>query len=263
MTATGTAITAYPTAGDVMKRARAIVNDAYRGGKGVILTDIAPFTVEFLNSALEELQDRLGNSAGEIILTWDNIILTPITPVAINPATQIFVGYDGFFNGTVMVPKPVIPSNVISIKKVWERVTGSNLPFKEMSPVMENLPSINQSNYLQYWEYRQDRLYLTGSTTTEDLRIRGEIRQLDISANDAASLADVQISILASINAMASIVAWHYADARGAMAADKMAAKKEYFIKQIRRRYSRSAQGINYARKPFGDTDYRSVRLPW
>lgn len=247
-----------------MNRARAIVNDAYKQGQGLILTNTAPFTTEFLNAALEELQDRMGNAAAEIVLTWDNIILTPILPVAINPATQIFISYEGFFDGTTMHESPSLPTNIISVKKLEERITGSDLPFLDMGQPMENLPSVNQSAYLNYWEYRGDRIYMIGSTSTEDLRLRGEIRQMPIAAADAPTLNNVQISILASINAMACIVAWHYAKARGAKAAQIMQSEKEYFIKQIRRRYSRRAQGIQYQRRFYGQGgDFRNIRLPW
>jgi hypothetical protein len=262
---TGTTESNYPTVEAVLNRARAIVNDAYKGGAGIILKDTAPFTVQFLNGALEELQDRMGNSAAEIVITYDNIILTPITPVpAINPQTQLWIGYTGFFNGTEVVSKPVLPSNIISIKKVEETQTGSGLPFQPMVQPMEGLPSCNQGPWLRIWEYRGDRIYLTGSTSTEDLRIRGEIRFADISPNDVENFANIQIQILASTEALATLVAYRYARARGAVALTQMKADAEYFIKQIRRRYSRRAQGVQYIRQGYGQSgDIRSPRLPW
>lgn len=110
---------AYPTAEQVMNRARAFVNDSFRGGKGRILTDQAPFTSEYLNSALEELQDLIGNN-GVITLIEDNVILAGITPVAaINPATQVFISYEGYYDGAAMHALPVLPSNMRAILKVW------------------------------------------------------------------------------------------------------------------------------------------------
>ena len=92
-----------------MNRARAFVNDAFRGGAGRILTNQAPFTTEYLNSALEELQDKISNN-GVITLIRDNVILTPITALAtVDPSVQIQVAYNGFYNGSEWVTSPMLP----------------------------------------------------------------------------------------------------------------------------------------------------------
>jgi len=232
-----------------MNRARAIVNDSYRGGAGRILTDTAPFTIEYLNGALEELQDKIGNN-GVITLIKDNVILSPITALAApDPAVQVFVNYQGFFNGVKMIPLPVLPADCISVKKVWERQTGSGLPFQPMTQPMEGLQSCFQGEWLGTWEYRQDAIYMTGSTTTEDLRIRYESRLPVLSSSD--SFADTEIAILASVNALANIVAYQYARARGAPAAQVMQADAEKYMRYIVRRYTRQKQSVPYYRQPY------------
>ena len=254
---------AYPTAEQVMNRARAIVNDAFRGGSGRVLTDSAPMSIEFLNSALEELQDKLDNSSAQIFLIQDNIILTPITALpAPNPATQIFISYNGFFDGTTMQKEPFIPSNVVTILRCWERQTGSGLPFQDMEQAQDGLPSVLQGVWLGAWEYRQDKIYLTGSTQTEDLRVRAATRLEPIGSN--TNLADTQIGILASINALATLVAYHYALARGAQAAQAMKEDAAEQSRYIMRRYSRRAQRIPYNRRGYGESgDLRTTWLPW
>lgn len=245
-----------------MNRARAIGNDAFRGGQGRILTDTAPMTVEYLNSALEELQDKIGTN-GVITLVDDNIILTPITPLAApDPSIQIFISYNGFFDGTKMNQAPFIPANVLTVLKVWERQTGSGLPFKPMDQPEDGLPSISQGIWLGVWEYRKDAIYLTGCTQTEDLRIRAEIKLGTIASG--ANLAQTQIGILASVNALATLVVYHYALARGAQAAQIMKQDAAEHMRYITRRYSRRAQRIPYQRRAYGDSgDRRTVWLPW
>lgn len=245
-----------------MNRARAYVNDAFRGGKGRILTDTAPFTLEYLNGALEELQDVLGNN-GVITLTVDNIILGPIGPLpAPDPAVQIFIGYTGYFDGYVMHNLPVLPSNIVGVKQVWERVVGSGLPFKPMGEPQGPLPSILQGPWLNLWEYRQDSIFMTGSTQTEELRIRGEIRLGSIT--DPNTLVDTQIGILASTNALAKFVAYNYASARGSPGAVMAATDALKFQKYIVKRYTRLKQSINYERMPYGDAgDRRRIWLPF
>lgn len=262
---------AYITAEDVMNRARAFVNDAFRGGAGRILTDTAPFTTEYLNAALEELQDELGNSAAGIILLQDNILLSPIPPLPNpDPSVQVSIGYNGISSIASGVPPipaaplPRIPANIITVEKLWERQLGSGLPFQEMTTPMQNLGSILQGAWLYQWEYRQDAIWLTGSTQVEELRMRGMIRQIPIAAADSSDLDGVQISILASTNALATLVAYNYARARGAAQAQLMQADAKHMTRLIKNRYSRRAQGIQYNRRSYGEAgDRRWVRLPF
>lgn len=243
-----TPTSAYPTAEQIMNRARAYANDSYRQGRGRILTDTAPFSIEYLNGALEELQDKLANNA-VITLIKDNVILGPLTPVSGQPATQIFIGYDGYFDGTAMQSLPVLPSDLRAPQKLWERQVGSNLPFREMTQPQEGLPSYWQSPWLGLWEYRQDRIYFTGSTITEEVRVRYESRLLTLT--DADDFANTEIQILSSVNALAVLVVYHYALARGAPAAANMAADAEKQMRYIVRRYTRRAQSVPYHRKPY------------
>jgi hypothetical protein len=260
--------TPFPTIEQVMNRARAIANDSYRQGKGRILTDDAPFTVEYLNGALEELQDRLRNNA-VISLIQDNIILGPITALAgVNPAIQVAITYNGFFNGTEMVAEPRLPSNLMAPLVISERQIGSGLPFQPMMQPREGLPSCFQNNWLGLWEWRQDGLWFTGSTIDEEIRMRAQIALPIISPNSTASFADTQIAILASINALANLVIYQYARARGAVAAPTMAQDAEKFIKLILNRYTRQAQRVPYRRQPYSaDTGngsgYYGTNLPF
>lgn len=260
---------AYITAEQVMNRARAYANDAFRGGAGRILTDVAPFTVEYLNGALEELQDELGNSAAEIILIQDDILLSPIPALPQpDPSVQVRIGYDGISSiasGVVPIPAatlPRIPANIIAVEKLWERLLGSGLPFQQMTSPMQNLGSVLQGAWLYQWEYRQDAIWLTGSTQVEELRMRGQIRQIPVAPG--ANLANVQISILASTNALATLVVYNYARARGAAQAQLMATDAQKMVRYIKNRYSRRAQGIQYNRRSYGEAgDRRWIRLPF
>jgi|FreactTroBogLake_1042271.scaffolds.fasta_scaffold00786_9 hypothetical protein len=253
----------YPSADKVMNRARAFVNDAFQGGAGRILTNAAPFTVEYLNSSLEELAQRIRNR-GVITLEYDNWILTPITALpAPDPAVQIYVSFGGFFNGYSMVKTPVLPGNCLQVLEVWERQTGSGLPFQPMKPVRP-LSSANQGPYLRNWEFRQDRINMRGSTVTEDLRIRftGSLAQI-APATTENPWSDVTIQILASTNALAKIVAYNYALARGAAAADKMSADADKYTRLITNAYTRQNQRTPARRKQFGQRNIGGVNLPW
>jgi hypothetical protein len=243
---------AYPTCGQVMNRARAYVNDSYRGGAGRILTNQASLSVECLNGAFEELSDKIGNNGG-ITLIKDNVILTPIPALPQpDPAVQIQITYNGFFNGVEMLSGPVLPSDCRAPLKLWERQFGSGLPFVPMTQPMEGLPSAFQGQWLRFWEYRQDAICLCGSTITEELRLRYETR-FPVIAPDSPDddWQNTEIDILSSVNALATIVAYNYARARGSPGAAIMQADAEKMMRYIVRRYTRRAQAIPYHRKPY------------
>jgi hypothetical protein len=249
----------------VMDRARAFVADSFRGGAGRILTNTASFSVQYLNAALEELQSKLRNN-GVITFLRDNVILGPIPAIAASdPSLQTFISYEGYFDGTAMNDLPKLPADVLMPQKLWERQVGSGLSFMEMTQPMEGLPSIMQGPFLGVWEYRQDRIYLTGSTSTEELRMRYIAQLTPLTAED--DLANTQISILASVNALAKLTAYHYALARGAVGATQMQADADRYTRLIVRQYTRRAQSVPYNRKPYGDAGDRSLsaysRLPY
>lgn len=255
--------TLYPTAEAVMNRARAFVNDAFNGGAGRILTDSAPFTIEYLNSAIEELQDELDN-IGSITLIIDNVILTPVTPVvAINPQVQVNISFTGYFDGTTNHSLPALPGDCILVDKVWEAITGSSNPFTEMHQCPSGaLPSRLQGTYLREWEYRQDAICMVGSQSTEDLRIRYHTRFLPIGAG--STLSNVQIGILASTNQIATLVAYNYARARGAMQANIMQADAERMKALIKNRYIRRSQFTPTSRHPYSDGEGSTFGVgPW
>lgn len=247
-----------------MNRARAYANDSYRQGKGRILTDQAPFSIEYLNGALEELVDKISNN-GVVSLIKDNVILGPLTPLAqTDPSVQTFISYDGYFDGTIMHDLPVLPSDMRVPQKLWERQVGSGLPFTQMRQPMEGLPSCMQTQYLRVWEYRQDRINFTGSLLTEEVRVRYESSLLTL--NNADDFANTEIQILASVNALAVLTVYHYAVARGAPAAQLMATDAEKHMRYIVRRYTRRAQSIPYNRRRFGSPvgdDNLGARLPF
>jgi hypothetical protein len=257
----------YPTAQAVMNRARAYVNDAFRGGAGRILTNAAPFTVEYLNGAFEELQDKIGNN-GVITLEKDNVILTPIPPIASpDPAARVKIAYTGTFNGLVWAATPFIPGDCVSVKKLWMRQTGSNLPFQMIGQAREGLSDQFPNNqFLTCWEYLTDMIVLTGASAACDIRIRYECRQPVIATETPENLwDDISINILASVNSLATIVAYLYARARGAQAAPQLQQDGERMMRYIVRRYTRRAQGVPYRRPAYDDgvSNSGGTGVPW
>lgn len=258
-----TPLVAYPTAEDIMQLARAYVNDAFQGGRGRILTDQNPFTVQFLNSALNYLQDKIRNR-GVITLYYDNIILTPILPLAVaTPGVQQQIAYQGFFDGVEWHDTPALPGNCVSVIQLWERQTGSGLPFQPMQQ-MRPLQDRFQGPRLIQWEYRQDAIILLGATVSADLRLRMQGQLAPIAPATAENpLSNVSIGILCSVNSLAHVVAYFYARALGAQAAAVMQADAKEHISLITNRYTRQGQHVRRRRRGFGAKNIGGVNLPW
>jgi hypothetical protein len=256
----------YPTAAAVMNRARAFVNDSYQGGKGRILTNTAPFSMEYLNSALEELQERIRNN-GVITLTRDNVIVGPIPPLDNpDPAQQIKLTYTGLFVNGQFLATPVLPGDLRSIEKVWERQVGSGLPFMPMTQPMEGLPSVYQGPWQRIWEYREDAICMPGSTSTEELRLRYTaalpIIGPDVIVDGDESWTTTTINILSSVNTLGSLVGCGYVIARnpGSPAAQAMVAQAEKYMRLIVNKYVRRAQHVKYNRAAYGETQNQLSR---
>lgn len=241
----------YPSAEAVMNRARAYVNDSFQGGAGRILTDSAAFSIEYLNGALENLQDEM-RDYGILTLVQDGLILTPILPIAqIDPSIQVAISYTGYFNGTLNYPTPVLPQNMITPLRLWERLTGSNNDFVPMRQVADGLASTWQGNDLNSWEWRTDQIVMPGALTTRDIRLRCTIVFTPIA--QGTDLSTVQIGVQASVEQLAWLVAYKYALARGSVQSPVLKAEAHEKIMQIIRRYVRGKASAPSQRHPYGE----------
>ena len=239
-----------------MNRARAYVNDAYQGGAGRILTDTAPFTVEYLNGALENLQDELRDYES-ITLIKDNYIMSPINALpATNPALQINVSFTGYFDGANQNALPTLPSDMLVPIFLWERITGSNLPFTEMEQPQGGLPSYYQGQSLRFWEWRTDAIWMMGSQSTEDLRLRYLAQLLPLApATPTNPFTNVSIVIQASVESLAHLVAYRYARARGSQMGMLFKQDADSAMRSIMNRYVLQSQGIRHERIPYNRDD--------
>jgi len=246
----------FPTVQTVMDLARSIVNDAFPGitatpGEGRILTNSAAFTLPYLNSAFRTLQRKLRNE-GVTFPIQDNVILYNLTPVVqIDPAVQVFVGFDGYFDGTTMHASPKLPSDCMQVLVVQERTSGTDLPFVPMKQPQEGLTSVWQGSWLGMWEWRKYRINMVGSINTKDIRIRYQSGQLPISA-PAADFDSTVINILDSEDALAYLVAIQYAQARGAADTALLQQKAAEVIDDMAQEWVRRAQTVNYRRPAYG-----------
>ncbi|MBA0088599.1 MAG: hypothetical protein HRJ53_26730 [Acidobacteria bacterium Pan2503] len=239
----------YPIAENVMLFARAVINDMLRTAAGAILVDSAPFTPVFLNAAIRKTQRYLAVN-GLYSQVIDNAILTPVTAVANqDPATQVFINQNGYYDGVSTHSNVVLPPDLILPLMVAQRVTGSGAQFIPMEPAKGPLMSRIPGPYFGDWEFRGDGLYLNGSTNSMDLRIRYEAAIARIAAG--ANLQQTSIPIRDGEDALGWGVVSIYAASRGAA---QRAEAKAMWLEEcdtLINRYVRAGQRIAVRPKGF------------
>jgi hypothetical protein len=241
----------YPTVEQVMNLARATVNDMLRTSAGQILTDPAPFSIEYVNAAIDHVQEYLANN-GVSTQIVDNVILTPIPPTPnTDPNCQVFIGYQGYFDGNVQHATPVLPPDLIVPLRIWQRQTNSHQQFEPMNPAKDGIHSRLPGSTFSEWEWRQGAIYMVGATQTQDIRIRYEQSIGDISSS--ANYSTTYIQIPRSKRAIAYLVAYGYAFARGSPQAPSVMQMAEAAMNQIINRQVRLEQ-----RNPIRPRGFRS-----
>lgn len=241
----------YPTVEGVLTFARAVINDQLRNNQGQILTDNASFTLDFVNMAVDECQEYLANN-GVPTQIVDNVILTPIPPTPnSDPNCQVFLGYNGYFDGSVQHATPVLPPDLIVPLRIWQRKTGSGQQFYPVNPAKDGLSSYRPGGTFDQWEWRQGAIYMVGCTQTQDLRIRYEQSLLDLTTS--ANFSQQTIFIPQSRRALGYLVAKHYAVARGSVQLPTIQQMAEEAMNQIINRHIRADQ-----RNPIRPRGFRS-----
>lgn len=136
------------TAGDVMDRAAALLND--------IAKSVYSYTVQipYLNAAMDELQETFEQN---------NIPATnEVSAVLAVPANTLVLTFSS---------SPAIPADLIEPRTLHERLNGTTDEFNEMTK-MEFVPKsqVLTSN-LGVWDWRDQEIHFVGANTIRDVKI--------------------------------------------------------------------------------------------
>src|SRR5271166_6197219 len=235
----------YDNAEYVLNLTRSIVNDASLSIAGNVFSDSQPYTFPLLNAAYRDLQDALTDGGVETFFkTLQLFLITPVTPL--DPAVTIYIDYNGFFNGSVYAPNPVIPSDLVIPLRLWERQSYTTNYYAPMFPVNDGLPNVAQTPCLRYWDWQSDKLVMPGATQTNDLQIRYFTYLPELTDGTSPVL------ILRSAQALAYFTAYQFGNSRGSALAPNLYEKAMGQVdKMINRTTKRSNRG-NHRRIPFG-----------
>jgi hypothetical protein len=242
---------------EIMQLVRSIVNDTFpgiAGGQGRIFTNNAPFTVPLFNSAFRKMQRKL-RIEGATFPIKDNVILSNMTPVVTtNASVQVTIGFDGYFDGTTMHATPKLPSDLLQPYVLEEQTVGSGFPFQPMTQPQDGLPSVLQGSYLGFWEWRNYKICMVGSTLTKNLRLRYQysLAPLDV---PAANFANTAVQVLDCQDALANYIAAMYGRARGAKpeVVAAVEAEGDSCVDDMAAEFVRRSQTVQYRRIPYGE----------
>ena len=155
-----------------MNTARVRMNDAIQSLSGDILRDDKPFTQTMVNSAWLRMQQFLANLGYARLI--DEIILIGL-PVAgsSDPASQCWLDWTGFYDGAALWTGWAFPQQMNFPLKLWDRASGFNAGWGHpIVNVMDGLPATFKYPRNGIFEWRNDRIYMPGTTIPVDLRIR-------------------------------------------------------------------------------------------
>lgn len=167
-------------------------------GLGNVWTDAA--LIPFLNSAYRVVQRSLA-MAGQTTFKVDEDFFVVSAVAVVDPSVQVVIN-----EGTA--PPNSLPSDLIQPLALWERPNLSSFAFVPMTDVTNSggLPSINQTQSLGMWEWREDGLYFLGATGDVQVRMRYS-KSLPILAdgNSVIEIRNSQESVAFTTAAMAAL----------------------------------------------------------
>lgn len=227
---------------------------------GKILVNTSDFSLQTVNTAWRKLQEFLAN-LGYVSLVNETVITGLPAVTNTDPATQVYINWFGYFDGTTLQVAPVLPQSLITPLWVQERQNGTDSWFTKMEIIFDGLPSWPKGPRNRIWEWRNNAIYMPGSTYIMDLRVRFITYFPDFADNQTASPAipwfQQSIPIMRSQDALSWFVAAELVSARSELgvSADKFWAKGEAAARLIFNRDAKMKQRGNVRRES------RSCRL--
>ncbi len=212
----------YPNLQQIADLFRFGINDTFNnvggsgtgsgGGAGLIMPNSNPDLITMLNEGISELFSDLRN-VGDPELILDNYILKGLPALTkADPAVQVSIGFNGFFDGFQVHPLFTLPISASKIIALWERQTNSNDDFCPMVPAPFGLPGVMQGNRMGSWEMRQNAIWMPGCLQQTDIRIRARITFPEFIGNSAnINFNTAYVPIVDSKNAIVSKMRVQYA----------------------------------------------------
>lgn len=164
----------YDSVYNVVSSAKVRLNDQLNTTvpvSGKILVNTQAFTQQIVNTAWRKFQEFLAN-LGYVTLV-DEVVIEGIPATTnLDPASQVYINWFGFFDGNTLQDTPALPQSLITPLRVMERQTGTQAALVPLENIFDGLPTWGKGPLNRLWEWRQNAIYMPGATFDTDLRIR-------------------------------------------------------------------------------------------
>ena len=241
----------FDTADMVLDLARARLNDTILSSAGNLLADSQPYTLTLLNGAFRHLQEDMAD-AGTPALKDEALLLALPVVANIDPAIQVFVNCQYFFDGTSYYTSPVLPFNCIRPLWMRERQSGTTNIFTPMGIANDYIPERVKTNYLGVWQWRNNAIYMPGALIPRDVRIGIATYLADIAPIGVNPFGKSPVPLIRCADALAHYVCAEFAFARGQAEAvgvgNSFLAQGQAAMKRMKNRDARADQRGNHRR---------------
>jgi hypothetical protein len=133
-------------------------------GLGAVWTDAV--LMRYTNSGYRKVRRAVSN-VGKPTLIRDDVLLVVPAIAQADPSLQVSITDS-------TAPPNQLPVDLLEVLKIWERPNGSSQEFMEMDDLTNKggLPSRNQEQTLDIFEFRGDGIYFLGATQDTQIRLR-------------------------------------------------------------------------------------------
>lgn len=179
--------TIYDTVNSILLAAKARTNDVIKTlqpASGRMLENTQAFTQQVFNNGSRRFQNELMN-LGSTRFNFEFFIYgfyQAANPS--DPSTQSWINWFASSDGVNQYTTPVLPPNLLIPLWIKERIPGYNSMFSgPMENMMDGLPGYTKGPFNRYWTWRNDTIYLPGTTSPIDLQIKALMYINDIIDN--------------------------------------------------------------------------------
>ncbi len=221
---------------------------------GEIFADSQAYVLPTVNLGWRKLQKKLTDKGHPRLEAEADILQLPVT-TNLDPISQQWISWSGFFDGTNVQNTPTLPGDFIAPLRIWERpsVSVGTPNFNRllpMSPAPDALRSNQKGSWNRYWDWRNDALYFRGAIVLTDWRLRYSSYLPDLV--NASTFATTPVPILRSAEALAYYAAAEFVNPRGGVLGTTFEAKGDMAIDQITNAFAKLQQRASFSRRAWG-----------
>jgi hypothetical protein len=236
--------------GGALALARARLNDMIQSVGGDILKVSQPFSRTYCNGGWRRLQHFLANLGYARLV--DEIIISSV-PICLNsdPASQCWIDWTGFYDGTQIWSDYALPQRCSFVLKIWDRVSGYNAGWGEpLIESMDGLPAAFKYPRNGRFDYRNDKYYFPGTTIPVDMRFRFGQYLPNFTTQGSTQWYQQPVPIVGATDALADFICVEACDGRDDVDSSTFKSRAEAEAKLIFNRDVRLKNRSNVRRRP-------------